>query len=301
MQFVCGSELWKSKKGGNLKNILGIGTAGCNVVEILSQHKEYKAYKISPHLETRNNKDLSCKIEQLDNPEDYESLDTTKINKVLLKVEESLTVFLSGANISTALTLRVLEPLHKRGVKIDIVYMIPETDVLSEKRRLHERSVRFVLQEYARSGVLEKVVMVSNPAIERLAEDVTVMDYYKEINTILANTYYMMDFYKNSTPVSTTLATAEAPCRISTLAIVDLESSQDHPLYNIESVREIMYYFGINEKKLQTEKRLFRNLTNRVKEKISKTTKASFAIYSTNYEQDYAYAEYYSSEIQKNT
>ena len=192
---------------------------------------------------------MSCKIEQLDNPEDYESLDTTKINKVLLKVEESLTVFLSGANISTALTLRVLEPLHKRGVKIDIVYMIPETDVLSEKRRLHERSVRFVLQEYARSGVLEKVVMVSNPAIERLAEDVTVMDYYKEINTILANTYYMMDFYKNSTPVSTTLATAEAPCRISTLAIVDLESSQDHPLYNIESVREIMYYFGINEKK----------------------------------------------------
>jgi len=279
-----------------LKTILGIGTAGSNVVRQLGEHKVYKPYTIC----TKNQKitKYHFNLPELDGPEEYESMDMTKLEKWLCTIEKNCTVFLCGASNSSGITLRALHFLHQRGVKMDIVYFTPEIEVLSEEKTLCERAVKGVLQNYARSGLFEKICLVSNLRLEQIAGSTNVFDYYDQINRVFTSTYYMMDVFKNTEPVTSTFKRPNAPCRITTIGLGSLEND-DLTFFPFNQEVEVVYYYGINEEKLKTEENLFRTITNTVKSKITEERKVSFGIFPTQYEDDYIYVEYFSPKIQK--
>ena len=168
-----------------MKNILGLGTAGSNVVSQLGKYKEYQAYTIST--ETKKTTKYRFNLPELSGPEAYEEMDIKKLEKWLLSINKSCTVFLCGASNSSGLTLRALEILHRRNIKMDIVYFVPEVEVLSEEKTLQERLCRGILQNYARSGLFEKICLVSNLCLEELAGSPSVIDYYKQINEVFVN------------------------------------------------------------------------------------------------------------------
>ena len=221
-----------------------------------------------------------------------------KLHKWLDKISKSCTIFLCGASDSTGLTLAALERLHKNGVKMDIVYFVPETEVLSETKVLHERSACGVLQNFARSGLFEKICLVSNMALENLAGSTNVFDYYRQLNAVFANSYYMMDIFKNTKPITSTFKRPKESCRITTIGLGSLEG-EDKMFFPLEKEVEMVYYYGINEEKLRTEDNLFRTITNSVKQKITEERKVSFGIYPTQYEDDYIYVEMFSPKIQQ--
>tara|TARA_Y100001938_G_C8033334_1_gene401915 strand:+ start:369 stop:1208 length:840 start_codon:yes stop_codon:yes gene_type:complete len=279
-----------------LKTILGIGTAGSNVVKQLGEHKVYRPYTIC----TKNQKTTKYhfNLPELDGPEEYESMDMVKLEKWLGTIEKKCTVFLCGASNSSGLTLRALHFLHQRGVKMDIVYFMPETEVLSEEKTLCERAVKGILQNYARSGLFEKICLVSNLRLEQVAGSTNVFDYYDQINRVFTGTYYMLDVFKNTTPVTSTFKRPSASCRITTIGLGSLEND-DLMFFPFNQEVEVVYYYGINEEKLKTEENLFRTITNTVKSKITEERKVSFGIFPTQYEDDYIYVEYFSPKIQK--
>ena len=279
-----------------MKTILGIGTAGSNVVKQLGEHKVYRPYTIC----TKNQKTTKYhfNLPELDGPEEYESMDMVKLEKWLRTIEKKCTVFLCGASNSSGLTLRALHFLHQRGVKMDIVYFMPETEVLSEEKTLCERAVKGILQNYARSGLFEKICLVSNLRLEQVAGSTNVFDYYDQINRVFTGTYYMLDVFKNTTPVTSTFKRPSASCRITTIGLGSLEND-DLMFFPFNQEVEVVYYYGINEEKLKTEENLFRTITNTVKSKITEERKVSFGIFPTQYEDDYIYVEYFSPKIQK--
>ena len=280
-----------------MKNILGIGSAGSNIAKGLVEFKSYDVYYITTDDIKSTKKKLA--VPNYENPEKYEDMDLSSIEKFLSHIKNNITVIVSGASIVSGLLLRILEPLKKKGVSIEIVYIMPEIDVLSGNKSLQENLVRNVVQEYARSGVFNRVLLVSNLALEELAGETTVMDYYDKLNQVFNSIYYMLDVFKNTKPVSSTFSRVKKSCRISTIGISSLELGEDKLLFPIKEYSEVLYYFGVNEEKLKTEKNLFRVITNKVKSKISEKNKVSFGIFPTNYEEDYIYTEYYSSIIQK--
>lgn len=278
-----------------MKNILGIGTAGCNVVSQLSKYPVYNGYHISN--EVKKNSKFKFSIPELPGPEEYEDMDMTKLHNWLERIDTECTVFLCGASDSTGITLRALEFLHKKNVKMDVVYFMPETEVLSETKVLHERAVRGILQNFARSGLFEKICLVSNLRLEEIASSTNVFDYYDQINTVFTSTYYMMDVFKNTKPITATFKRPKDSCRITTIGIGSLEG-QEMLFFPCKQEVEVVYYYGINEKKLKTEENLFRTITNKVKQRITDETKVSFGIYPTQYDEDYIYVEYFSPKIQ---
>ena len=279
-----------------MKSILGIGTAGSSIVEQLSSFDVYQAYQISNEVKKTSKYRFSLPLQS--GPEEYESMDMSKLHKWLDKIEKSCTVFLCGASASAAITLRALEHLHKKGVRMELVYFMPEIEVLSETKMLHERSVRGILQNFTRSGLFVKICMVSNLELESLAGSTNVFDYYKQLNHVFTSTYYMMDVFKNTKPITSTFKRPKESCRITTIGLSSLEG-EDKLFFPFKQEVDVVYYYGIHEEKLKTEENLFRKITNKVKSKITEMRKVSFGIYPTQYENDYIYTEYFSPKIQK--
>lgn len=278
-----------------MKNLLGIGTAGCNVVEQLSQYPAYECYYVSNEIQKTSK--FKFRLPELEGPEDYEAMEMDKLHKWMDKITKNCTVFLCGASDSTGITLRALETLHKKGVKIEVVYFSPETEVLSDTKVLHERSVKGILQNFARSGLFEKICLVSNIRLEEIAGSTNVFDYYNQINHVFTSTYYMMDVFKNTKPVTSTFKRPRESCRITTIGLANMENSENL-FFPLENEVEMVYYYGINEEKLRTEENLFRTITNNIKSKITEDKKVSFGIYPTQYENDYIYVELFSPKIQ---
>lgn len=279
-----------------MKTILGIGTAGCNVVEQLSEYSAYECHYISNEFE-KTSKYKFALPEQL-GPEQYEKMDMTKLHRWLEKINDKCTIFLCGASDSTGITLQALEKLHQMGVKMEIVYFVPETEVLAESKVLHQRSVMGILQNFARSGLFEKICLVSNVILEEIAGSTNVFDYYKQINRVFTSTYYMLDVFKNTKPITSTFKRPKDSCRITTIGLGSIEEPEKL-LFPLENDVEMVYYYGINEEKLRTEENLFRTITNNVKAKITEERKVSFGIYPTQYENDYIYVELFSPKIQQ--
>ena len=279
-----------------MKAILGIGTAGCNVVEQLSQYSEYECYYISNEIEKTSK--FKFNLPQLEGPEEYESMAMDKLHKWMNKIVDSCTVVLCGASDSAGITLRALEHLHNKGVKMEIVYITPELEVLSEVKILHERAVRGVLQNFARSGLFESICLVSNLNLEALAGPTNVFDYYSQINQVFTSTYYMVDVFKNTKPITSTFKKQKESCRIKTVGLATIQG-EEKLFFPFNQEVEVVYYYGINEKKLKTEENLFRTITNKVKSKITEERKVSFGIYPTQYDSDYIYVEYFSPKIQE--
>ena len=279
-----------------MKSILGIGTAGSSIVEQLSSFDVYQAYQISNEVKKTSKYRFSLPLQS--GPEEYESMDMSKLHKWLDKIEKSCTVFLCGASDSAAITLRALEHLPTKAVRMEFVYFMPEIEVLSDTKMLHERSVRGILQNFTRSGLFVKICMVSNLELESLAGSTNVFDYYKQLNHVFTSTYYMMDVFKNTKPITSTFKRPKESCRITTIGLSSLEG-EDKLFFPFKQEVDVVYYYGIHEEKLKTEENLFRKITNKVKSKITEMRKVSFGIYPTQYENDYIYTEYFSPKIQK--
>jgi hypothetical protein len=279
-----------------LKTVLGIGTAGSNIVKQLGEYKRYKPYTICT--ENQKTTKYHFNLPELDGPEEYEAMDMKKLEKWLGTIEKNCTVFLCGASDSSGITLRSLHSLHQRGVKMDIVYFMPETEVLSEEKVLCERATRNILQNYARSALFEKICLISNLRLEEIAGSTNVFDYYNQINHVFTSTYYMLDVFKNTKRITSTFKRPKESCRITTIGLGSLEND-DLMFFPCNQEVEVVYYYGINEEKLKTEENLFRTITNKVKSRITEETKVSFGIYPTQYESDYIYVEYFSPKIQQ--
>jgi len=278
-----------------MKNILGIGKAGCHVVGLLSERKEYNPYAIT---NSDSNIKQNFALPTLSSPEDYEGLDIDELVSFLGPIRDNVSIFLCGASICTGMSLRVMEALYKKGVRIEVIYFKPEIEVLSETKRLQERVCRNVLQQYARSGLFRKITLVSNEVLESLAGPTSVIDYYKRINTVFTNSYYMIDVLKNTKPITSTFSNLHESCRISTMGVGSV-AEDEAMFYPLKQEVDVRYYFGINEEKLKTEENLLRTITDKIKSRITDETKVSFAIYPTKYEQDYIYVEYFSPKVQE--
>ena len=238
------------------------------------------------------------KLPELPGPEEYESEPIPKLEKWRSTIQGKCVVFVCGGSTSSGLCLRALETLHKNSVKIEIVYFTPEIEVLSEEKTLQERLCRGILQNYARSGLFEKICLISNLSLEKMAPNTNVYDYYSQLNEVFASTYYMLDVFKNTKPITSTFKKPKESCRITTIGVSSIDHGEEK-FFPFKNEVEVVYYYGIHEDKLKTEENLFRTITDKVKNRITEETKVSFGIYPTQYEDDYVYVEYFSPKIQE--
>ena len=274
-------------------NIIGLGKAGCNIADGFAQYGQYSIYKIDVGLEGPQ----CLNIKEQSGPEEYEAK-APSMKTFFKNIKGDTTLVIGGSGAISAMCLRVMEQI-KTSCNISVLYIQPDTQLLSEEKKMHEKVTYNVLQEYARSGQINDICLVNNPQLENILDNVPIMGYYNKLNELIVSTIHMTNVYKNTDPVMGALSGPGKTKRIYTVGIFDIENNEEKLFFPLDTVRERGYIYSISKDRLQTESGLHKQITSQMKEKISdENVNVSFGVFPTEYNADYGYVLCYSPNIQ---
>ena len=274
-------------------NVIGLGQAGCNIADMLSQHPQYKIYKIDVGIEGTRCYD----VKRQKGPEEYEK--NVPSMKTFFRGIKGETLFIvGGSGHISAMCLRVMEQI-KDKCEISVLYVKPDTSLLSKNKTLHEKATYGILQQYARSGLLKMLYLVSNINLENILGEVPIIGYNSKINELIVSTVHMVNVFRNSSPVMGGIEDPQEASRIATFGISDIEGNEEKSFFTLDRTKEKCYIYSINEERLKTEGGLRKKIVSTVKEQSeTEDLKVSFGVFPTNYQQDYCYILNYTSIIQ---
>ena len=196
------------------------------------------------------------------------------------------------------MSLRIMEQI-KDKCDIDLLYIAPDKTLLSETRKMHEKVTYNVLQNYARSGAIRRIYLVSNPQVESIIGEVPIMGYFDKLNDFIVSTIHMINVFRNADPVMGGLRTPGHTRRISTVGIYDMEKDEEKLFFSLDTPRETCYIYCVGEKRLLEDGGLHKNIVEQMKGKTNdETVDVSFGVFPTNYESDYGYVLAHSPHIQ---
>ena len=274
-------------------NLIGLGQAGCNIVDRFSQYPQYKIYKIDVGIEGKRCYDVKHQI----GPEEYEK--NAPSMKTFFRGIKGETLFIvGGSGHISAMCLRIMEQI-KDKCELSVLYIRPDTSLLSKNKSLHEKATYGILQEFARSGLLKMLYLVSNINLENILGNVPIIGYNSKINELLVSTIHMINVFRNSEPVMGKIENPAETRRIATFGISDIEVNEEKSFFSLDRTKEKCYIYSINEERLKTEGDLRKKIVSTIKAQAeTEDLKVSFGVFPTNYKQDYCYILNYTSIIQ---
>ena len=263
-------------------NFIGLGKGGCNIADLFSQYPEYKVLKIDTGLKGKNCFNIPvCKT-----IEEYE--EKVPELKQLSKLKgETIFTLCGGGNISGT-ALRILEQIKQ--TKITLIYIRPDPNLISSEIATKDRTVFNILQEYTRSGLLERMIIISNPQVEELLGGLSVLEYYDNLNKVIVSTIHMINYLLTAKEVFGKMSAVREVDRISTVGIFNLEEGEESYLYPLSSPRQKIFLYAIKENDLTENKQLIKIIQQQTKNSYTGTElDISYKITTTNYESNFVY------------
>tara|TARA_R110002110_G_scaffold3737_9_gene19362 strand:- start:341 stop:1204 length:864 start_codon:yes stop_codon:yes gene_type:complete len=278
-------------------SLLGIGTAGENIVNCFKSNKEYNCYVVSDNVE-RNTK-YRRKLKYQENLEDYETT-VPNLKKFFSTTDEHIQVFLCGAGRTANASLAILQ--HLEGKKIDIFYIQPDVDLLMGINKLQERAIFGILQQYARSGVFSSFTTFSNPILENSIGSVPIKKYFETINKTIYYCVHYKNLFDHTTPVIGNLSPPPEVQRIRSIGRIDPCTLEESWYFDLDNSRDVCYYICISTDRLEKDGELHKKIIKNLKDKPRNAFKnVSYAIYESPFESDFGFCVAHTNVIQQNT
>ena len=167
--------------------------------------------------------------------------------------------------------------------KIDVFYIKPDIELLTGIPKLLENLVFGILQEYARSGLLSSMTVISNESIEKNIQNISIKNYYDSLNSTIFSAVHYLNFFNHTEPEIGQVARPSDINRIRSLGMLDPKNLQERWFYELDMSRDVCYYLCINEERLEGEVGLHKRIVDMLKEKPKNAfRKISYAIYETH-------------------
>ena len=276
-------------------SLIGIGEAGCNVVSLFENHKEYNCFLFSPDQE---NTKYTRKLPKVAKEEDCEG-EAPKLSSYKTKeaIQDRVQVFLCGSSFSANYTLAILEQIKEK--KIEIFYIKPDVDLLIGDVRLQERAIFGILQEYARSGLFNSFTIFSNPAIEKTIGEIPIKKYFDTINKSIYYAVHYLNVFDHTTPLVGNLSKPSDVQRIRSVGIVSVDKLTENWYYKLEEDRDVAYYLCIANERLETDGKLHSRVVESLKNKPRNAFKnVTYGIYESPYETDFGFCVAHTNFVQ---
>lgn len=281
----------------NIYKVVGLGKFGCGVADQFRQYPEYKVFRISSDLSIKN----SFYIQPEKNIEEYENnFDDMEANLFFKRFakDEEVIFILQGGDPVTGATLSILEKI--KHARVTILYIKPDKDVSSVIQKRDDKIVYNVLQEYTRSGLLNKMFILEKSRVEEMIGDVPISEYEKSIHHFISYIPAMINYFENAGSI---LETKMAPLEISRLATYGLASLDKNIdirfLFPMQGESSAHFYFGIPDEVLATDNKLMQKIKSQVKRFSKDGVDTGFSVHSTELDGVIVLCAFYSSKIQE--
>ena len=275
-----------------METIIGLGQAGIAIADRFAAYPQYEVYKMDVGLK-RTPRTYGLKATAT--PEEQEE-SLGSLRRFFKGVEGDVLFVVGGCGTASGASLKILEQIKR--CKLHILYIYSDPDLLGETARLQQRVTFNVFQEYARSGVFEQIMLIDNSRLETMLGDVPIIGFYDKLNELVVPTMHMINVLRHSESVMDNISPPHTISRIVSYGLVDFDTGEENLFFSLDNVREKVYYYAINEKKLREQGDLHKRVIAQVKEN-AKNTKTTYGIYPTQYDEDYVYCVAYSSIVQE--
>ena len=202
-------------------------------------------------------------------------------------IKDEVIFVCTGAEPESGAVLRILETIKDK--KITVIYLRKDLDLVSQKEVLQDRVAFGILQNYARSGLFERIVLIDMNQIDEILGDVPVSEYAERQSQLVASTYHMIQVFQHSQPIMGNMLPSESTNRISTLGLSEIGESDDKWFFELNKSFEVYYLYAVNENLLNQDKRLLNKIKTQIKERAQENTKTMFGIFPTDYDQNYVF------------
>ena len=277
-------------------SIVGIGNGASQIAEKFSQTKNYNVYMLNSSVSRRSK--YKFKLKKYDTAEEYEK-NIPDVAKFFADIDEHVQVFVMGSSFSSNYTLGILEQIKDK--KIDVFYIQPDAELMTGIPKLLDKVVFSVLQQYARSGLLNAFTPLSNVSIERSLGNIPIKTYYDTLNHSIFSTVHYINYFTYAEPEIGMVTVPLDINRIRAYGILNPDNLEEKWLYDLDMGRDICYYLCINRDRLETEGGLHKKIVDMLKEKPRNAfRRISYAIYETEH-QDFGLCVAHTNAIQEYT
>ncbi len=279
--------------------VIGVGSLGGLVAEELKSYPEYRSYKLVDS-GAENNTFILGSYATMAEYEDNFPYDEVEIYLEGIREGDQVLLVIEGGDPISGSTLRLLEIISHASVSI--LFIKPGTSLRSESSAQNTRLAFGVLQEYARSGLLERIIFVDRERIETLVGNVPLNLYEKRIASILSYNLAMLLYFENSKSVMSSLGERPIGCRLGTLGISSLADDYDAPislLFPLTAPRVAEFYYGIPAPEIKTNTELVTRIKSHVESNsaiFGESCSFSYSVVPLETEENYLLGIFYVSE-----
>lgn len=253
---------------------IGLGNTGTKIVKKLEQYEQYNILSINSGKE----------IKEYSSPEEYESK-CPSFKKIFKNIDNDVYLFLAASGNISGAALRILEQLQ--GKNLNVVCISSDTITLSSMGNLQQNLVVGVLQEYARSGLLQNLYLLDNSKIEDMLTDVSLENYWDEINSVISYIFHTFLYFQHTPSIMQFGNIDNGLANIHTYGLLDKNNNKTM-FYNFKYWTNETYYFSYNKKK---DKNFLKNIKQFVQEN-SKDKKIGTQIFETEDENVVTYVKF---------
>jgi hypothetical protein len=227
-----------------MTKVIGVGLRGCSVASQFDAYPEYRIYSFTNQASGLQDFEITPQ----DNIELYEkNFDTTECSVYLrsIRPEDEVLVFVEGGDPLGGCLLKLLGTI--RESTITVVYLVPDLDTLT-KFQLRDNQITFkILQEYARSGAIHDIYLISLPILESLVGEVPIGQYENSLWYLLSYTIATRIYFNKSNPIFSTYRSPPPGARIKTMGVSSFPGDRDDVtwLYPVKDALTTHLFYGV--------------------------------------------------------
>ena len=266
---------------------IGLGQAGCNIVRLMGSNPSVKAVCL----------DGGTGLPLCTSHEEYEASVPSLSRKLRLGKEQNIWLVVCGAGKVSGATLSILEQIKDRRVRVAYVY--PDSFFLSKTQVMQNRLVYNVLQEYARSGMIDSLYLFSNKSITEFTGEQSISSLYDNVNSTISNFILNLDWFENDEPIIGNTHEPKDISRIRTVSVGKINSNEENLFFPIDDVTESAYYYSVSSDDKENEKNLLTNIRERVTLYKEREIECSFGLWENESDVSFYYSIKYTHFIQK--
>jgi len=152
-----------------------------------------------------------------------------------------------------------------------------------------DRLVFNVLQEYTKSNLFYRFIIIKNSILEDILGDLPLVGYYDKINELIFYTLNNINILESTEAILDNSSTPKETSRICTVGVYDIESGNERLFFPLDNTEDKVYHFFINKEKLKTDGKLYKKIKEGMREKVLDNLKISYTIHQSDNAENYCY------------